>query len=81
MPRVRIEIRYLPGVEDPEALTIRKNLSALGYEDIDSVSSVKVYELDISGSAKDPDAIAKELAEKILINPVIHEYKITRISD
>jgi phosphoribosylformylglycinamidine synthase PurS subunit len=81
MSRVRIEIRYLPGVEDPEALTIRKNLSTLGYESVKSVSTVKIFELEISGGKSDSLAMAKELAEKLLINPVIHQYKISEISD
>lgn len=81
MSKVRIEIRYLKGVEDPEALTIKKNLLTLGYKSITSVSSVKVYELDISEEVGDPVSVGKDLAEKLLVNPVIHQYEITKISE
>ena len=81
MSRVRIEIRYLQGVEDPEALTIRKNLSTLGYRSVSSVSSVKIYELEISDDVDDPVSVGKELAEKLLVNPVIHQYEVKKISE
>lgn len=81
MVLVRVEIKYLNGVEDPEAVTIQKNLRILGYDAIKSVKSVKVYDLEISDQEKDPVSTARELAEKLLVNPVIHQYDIKEISE
>lgn len=81
MVTVRVEIKYLKGVEDPEAVTIQKNLNVLGYKTIKSVKSVKVYDLEISENEKDPIATAKELAERLLVNPVIHQYDIKELSE
>ncbi len=81
MVRIRIEIRYLKGVEDPEALTIKKNLNILGFSSVEDISTVRTYEIDFSKDAKDPIGETKKMAEKLLINPVIHDYQITQVGD
>ncbi|MEM0158683.1 MAG: phosphoribosylformylglycinamidine synthase subunit PurS [Thermoplasmataceae archaeon] len=74
MPVVRVTVRYHDGVEDPEALTILKNLSDLGYSDIENVRILKVYELKINGTKQKAKKVAKEISETILTNSVIQEY-------
>lgn len=81
MARVRIEIRYLKGVEDPEALTIRKNLNILGFQSVKSISTVRSYEIEMAPDVKDPVEQARKMAEKLLVNPVIHEYTVTKVGD
>lgn len=76
MARIKVEISFLPGVEDPEALTIKKNLNLLGYTDIMSVRTSKTYEFEIADSAKDPEGIVREISEKLLANPVIQSFNI-----
>lgn len=71
-----IKVEYLPGVEDPEALTILKNLNILGYGSVKSVETSKSYELNIDGSASEARKIAEDVAEKILTNPVIQKCSI-----
>lgn len=78
MPKVRIEVSYLEGVEDPEALTIFKNLKNLGYSTVQSMRIIRVYELDISGS--DYENVAKEIGENLMVNPVIHRMEV-KVSD
>ncbi|AKA49099.1 phosphoribosylformylglycinamidine synthase [uncultured archaeon] len=77
MSRVRIEIKYLKGVEDPEALTIKKNLSILGFTGVSSINTVRSYEIEFSDDVRDPVAEARKMAEKLLVNPVIHDYEVT----
>ncbi len=74
MPKVRIEVSYLEGVEDPEALTIFKNLKNLGYNSVDSLKVIRVYELDISD--RDYEKVAKEIGENLMVNPVIHKMEV-----
>lgn len=81
MARVRIEIRYLTGVEDPEALTIKKNLNILGFKSVESISTVRTYEVEISDKSPDPVREGEEMAEKLLVNPVIHQYKVTLVGE
>ena len=75
--RVRVIVRFKPGVLDPQGKTIRGVLQTLGYQPVKDVHSGKVFELDWSGEL---DARAREtiqqIAEKILSNPLIEEYEI-----
>lgn len=81
MARVRIEIRYLKGVEDPEALTIKKNLKILGFSSVDSINTVRSYEIEFSPDTKDPVGEARKMAEKLLVNPVIHEFSVIEVGE
>lgn len=76
MARIRVEIKFLPGVEDPEALTIERNLKLLGYGEISRVRTSKTYEFDIEDTARDPVTMVREIAEKLLANPVIQSFEI-----
>ncbi|MHB1439120.1 MAG: phosphoribosylformylglycinamidine synthase subunit PurS [Cuniculiplasma sp.] len=76
MVKIRLEISYLPGVEDPEATTLHHNLGILGYYSIESVSMLKVYEMEFSEDEETAKSMAKIVAESILINPVINSYKL-----
>lgn len=76
MVRIRIEISYNQGVEDPEASTLRHNLDILGFNDIDELKILKVYDLEFSQDIDTAMKSAKMIAENILINPVINNYKI-----
>lgn len=76
MPVISVEIKYLPGVEDPEALTIHKNLKLLGYSGIKSIKTSKTYTFDIEVGDSDPKDMVKDISEKLLANPVIQSYTI-----
>ena len=79
--KIRVEIKYLPNVEDPEALSIKRNLSMLGYSGIDNVKTYKIYEFTTSINEEDSMRQIQDISENILTNPVIQEYKIEKISD
>lgn len=74
MPKVRIEVSYLEGVEDPEALTIFKNLKNLGYNSVNSLRIMRVYEMDISDA--DYEKVAEDIGNNLMINPVIHRMEV-----
>ncbi len=70
-------MRLKPGVADPEGDNTLKALNLLGFEKVDAVRSVQVFEIDLT--AKGNAAAREELEEmcrKLLANPVIHEYRI-----
>ena len=81
MVRIRIEISYLEGVEDPEALTLQHNLGVLGYDSIDRTRIMKIYELSFSEDEHTAMGMAKAIAENLLINPVINKYEIIVIGE
>ncbi len=76
MVRIGVEIEYLPGVEDPEALNIGKNLLILGFDRVKHVSIRKTYVLDIDGDRQHAESTAKDIAEKLLVNKIIQNYRI-----
>jgi phosphoribosylformylglycinamidine synthase len=79
--RIKVQIKYLPNVEDPEALSIKRNLELTGYKGIKKVYSYKIYEFETSLDRKDSIEEIKEITEKLLTNPVIQEYKIEELSE
>ena len=79
--KVKVQIRYLPNVEDPEALSIKRNLELIGYEGIKNIYSYKIYEFETSLDREDSIKEIKEITEKLLTNPVIQEYKIKWVAE
>ncbi|MDD5503005.1 MAG: phosphoribosylformylglycinamidine synthase subunit PurS [Candidatus Thermoplasmatota archaeon] len=73
----RIEIRLKKGTADPEGKNTEKALNLLGIK-AQNVKSVKLFEMDISSKTKkDAYDVAEEACERLLANPVTHNYRIT----
>jgi len=53
----------------------------IGYEGIKNIYSYKIYEFETSLDREDSISEIREIAEKLLTNPVIQEYKIEDISE
>jgi phosphoribosylformylglycinamidine synthase subunit PurS len=73
----KIEVKFKPGVLDPQGETIKNSLGNLGFSGIKSVNTGKLFwvklETDSPQKAKD---IAGELADKLLANPVIETFTV-----
>jgi len=80
MVTFRVEVRYLPGVEDPEALTIKRNLKILGYSSVSNVKMARIYDLTFENE-KDAHMQVEKLARDLLSNPVINSYTITKTGE
>jgi phosphoribosylformylglycinamidine synthase PurS subunit len=72
---VRVELKK--GVADPEGKNVEKTLSLLGFEGIGTVSTVKVYhvQLDEPNERRAIETL-EDMCEKLLANPVIHNYSV-----
>lgn len=81
MPRVRVEIEYLDGVEDPESETVLRNLRIIGFENVSDVKISKSFEFNLSGNRDEAIRSVKDIADKLLYNPVIQKFDIVEISD
>lgn len=75
--KIRVTVKYLDGVEDPEALTIKKNLDMLGFKDINRLTISKTYEFEISERNAEMRKMIGEIASRILTNPIIQSFKIS----
>ncbi len=75
MKRYKIFVTGKEGIFDPAGETSKAALSNLGYSGVQSVSIGKFVQLDVDeGVSLDQ---VKEMCEKLLVNPVIEDYRIT----
>jgi phosphoribosylformylglycinamidine synthase len=75
--RARVFVTLKPSVFDPQGRTIAEALHSLGYAKVDDVRQGKYFELELQTSeAAQARALAAEVADKLLANPVIESYRI-----
>lgn len=73
---VKIELKR--GVADPEGENTKKALKLLGFDEIETVKSVKLFEIALNtNDEKKAKKQIEEMCSKLLANPVIHNYSIT----
>ena len=75
--RARVFVTLKPSVFDPQGRTIADALHSLGYGNVADVRQGKYFELDLATSRPDEArALASEVADKLLANPVIESYQV-----
>jgi phosphoribosylformylglycinamidine synthase PurS subunit len=75
--RARVFVTLKPSVFDPQGRTIVEALHSLGYTGVGDVRQGKYFELDLATTdAALARALAAEVADKVLANPVIESYRI-----
>jgi phosphoribosylformylglycinamidine synthase len=75
--RARVFVTLKPSVFDPQGRTIVEALHSLGYAKVGDVRQGKYFELDLATTdAAEARALAAEVADKVLANPVIESYRI-----
>ena len=75
--RARVFVTLKPSVFDPQGRTIADALHSMGYTGVGDVRQGKYFELEVdSRSADQARALAAEVADRLLANPVIESYRI-----
>ena len=75
--KARVFVTLKPSVFDPQGHTIADALHSMGYDGVRDVRQGKYFELELSaGSTESARALATEVADKLLANPVIESYRI-----
>ena len=75
--RAKVFVTLKPSVFDPQGRTIADALHSLGYGTVEDVRQGKYFELDLATSETEKArALAAEVADKVLANPVIESYRI-----
>jgi phosphoribosylformylglycinamidine synthase len=73
-----VNVMPKPGIADPQGLTIRRALPALGYEGVGDVKVGKRIELEVTAPDEEQArARVMEMCERLLANPVIESYEVT----
>ena len=75
--KARVFVTLKPSVFDPQGQTIADALHSMGYDGVGDVRQGKYFELELaSGSPEQARALAAEVADKLLANPVIETYRV-----
>jgi len=75
--RARVFVTLKKSVFDPQGQTIADALHSMGYGGVDDVRQGKYFELDLAtADAAEARALASEIADKLLANPVIESYRV-----
>ena len=75
--KARVFVTLKPSVFDPQGHTISDALHSMGYTGVGDVRQGKYFELELnSPNADQARALASEVADKLLANPVIESYRI-----
>ena len=75
--KARVFVTLKPSVFDPQGHTISDALHSMGYTGIGDVRQGKYFELELnSPTADQARALASEVADKLLANPVIESYRV-----
>ncbi|RLF68920.1 MAG: phosphoribosylformylglycinamidine synthase PurS protein [Thermoplasmata archaeon] len=74
---VEVKVGLKKGISDPEGANTLKSLELLGYDEVKSVKSLKVYRMEIDApSREEASERVEEMCRRILTNPVIHTHEI-----
>ena len=76
---IEVKISLKNGMLNPEATTIERSLDLLGYE-VKNAKTIDIIKFRMEG--EDREVIREnvvDMCERLLCNPVIHNYKITVI--
>jgi phosphoribosylformylglycinamidine synthase PurS subunit len=75
--KARVFVTLKPSVFDPQGRTIAEALHSLGYDRVGDVRQGKFFELDLDvPSAEAARELAKDLADRVLANPVIETFRV-----
>jgi phosphoribosylformylglycinamidine synthase len=73
MARARLVVTLKPSLLDSAGRTVGEALRKLGFDEVRGVRIGKVIELDLE---KYDEARVREMAERLLANPVVEDYRI-----
>jgi phosphoribosylformylglycinamidine synthase len=77
MMKARVFVTLKPSVFDPQGRTIAEALHSMGYTGVGDVRQGKYFELEVDATSTDEArALASDVADKLLANPVIESYRV-----
>lgn len=73
----QVTIRLKKGVSDPEGANTLKALHLLGFTSVSSAKTIRIYDIDIEADSENKvKKDAEQMCQRLLTNPVIHDYEI-----
>lgn len=78
MVTAEVKVHLKKGVADPEGDNTLKALRLLGFDSTVRVRSARLFEISLEERDEARAmSIVEEMCQKLLANPVIHDYSIT----
>jgi phosphoribosylformylglycinamidine synthase len=75
--KVRVLVMPKTGVLDPQGRAVQRALRDLGYQAAVDARTGRVIELELATTdAAEAHALAAEMCDKLLANPVIEDYSV-----
>ena len=75
--KARVHVTLKPSILDPQGQTIAGALRSMGYDGVRDVRQGKYFEVDVdAASVEDGLAMVREVAERVLANPVIESFRV-----
>ena len=74
----RVTVKLKRGVSDPEGKNTEKALHLLGFDQVEKVSTFRIFDIQIDeNDERKVKKLVEEMCERLLTNPVIHNYDIS----
>tara|TARA_B100000519_G_C14192006_1_gene413578 strand:- start:528 stop:773 length:246 start_codon:yes stop_codon:yes gene_type:complete len=78
--KFEVKILYKDNVNDPEGLTISDSANRIGFSEVKSIRSGKIFILEIeSDNEKNAKNVTEEISDKLLSNPIIEKFSFNII--
>ncbi|KAA1289805.1 MAG: phosphoribosylformylglycinamidine synthase subunit PurS [SAR202 cluster bacterium] len=78
--KFEVKILYKDNVNDPQGLTISESANRIGFENVKSIRSGKIFILEIeSDNEKNAKNVTEEISDKLLSNPIIEKFSFNII--
>ena len=78
--KFEVKILYKDNVNDPQGLTISESANRIGFENVKSIRSGKIFILEIeSENEEKANKIAEKISDKLLSNPIIEKFSYSLI--
>ncbi len=75
--KANVIVKLKSAVHDPQGETISRALDGLGFDKVSSVRQGKFFELTLDVDSRDEAvAMAREIAERVLSNPVLEVFRV-----
>ena len=75
--KAKITVRLKQTVHDPQGEAILQSLHHMGFANINAVRQGKIFDVELKSlREKEAQALLKEIARRVLANPIIEEYSI-----
>ncbi len=77
MFEAKVTVTLKKGVSDPEGANTLKALHLLGFDKVKDAKTMRTYIFQIDDDKKNLEKSVDQMCQRLLTNPVIHNYEIT----